>query len=742
VTVPRTSRDRLYDLLPAVHRIADEAEGGELRAMLALINRQADDVRDDVRQLWDDFFIETSQHWVIPYIGDLVGNIPLHDLDVRPAAATAESLFTDLAGPDLAVDNPIPLRADVARTIWYRRRKGTPAMLERLATDVTGWDVRLVEFFELLDWNQHLEHLRLDSPGCPDLRSIEADDRIGGPWDSSAHTVDVRAINEREGWYGIRNVGFFLWRLRAMPRRRVMPRQIAATGWRFTFSPLGQDVPLYSAGNGPLTGSGRATELSIADAIRPAAFFEDMRAAHAPAPPPPPPSAYYGPEAAAGLVIIANGIEVPTSDIACANLSAWTTFAQPAGTQILVDPSRGRLALPAGRAGQPLLVTFCEGFSMDLGGGEYTRAKWLSVLPATSVSGGGTALATAIAARHVAAATVFRIDDSETYDLSADLVLNAGEALTIEAADGRRPLIRLLPGSIAVKGTDANGRLTLNGLLVEGGLRVETNLEALRILHSTLVPGRSVAQEAAAVTSPSLAVAGGPPSARLNTRLEVQVAFSIVGALRIPSHVTGLWLLDSIVDGIETAGAPKGIAIADDVTLPDKLMSGPPAHIERSTILGSSRFFDLEMASESIFGDVVRVDRRQAGCVRFSFVPPGSATPQQYRCQPALEVSLESERAIQAAKDSGTVLPPGWQAALETSVEAWLVPGFEADAYGRPAYAQLRRTSPIQVRTGAEDGSEMGAFCLLKQPQREANLRLRLDEYLPVGLDAGLITVT
>ena len=43
---------------------------------------------------------------------------------------------------------------------------------------------------------------------------------------------------------------------------------------------------------------------------------------------------------------------------------------------------------------------------------------------------------------------------------------------------------------------------------------------------------------------------------------------------------------------------------------------------------------------------------------------------------------------------------------------------------------------------GAEDGSEMGAFCVLKQAQRESNLRLRLDEYLPVGLEAGIIYVT
>ena len=87
-------------------------------------------------------------------------------------------------------------------------------------------------------------------------------------------------------------------------------------------------------------------------------------------------------------------------------------------------------------------------------------------------------------------------------------------------------------------------------------------------------------------------------------------------------------------------------------------------------------------------------------------------------------------------------LPADWEAALEAEVETWLVPSFEAVEYGRPAYAQLRRTCPVQIRTGAEDGSEMGVYCLLKQPQREANLRLRLEEYLPIGLDAGLITVT
>ena len=36
----------------------------------------------------------------------------------------------------------------------------------------------------------------------------------------------------------------------------------------------------------------------------------------------------------------------------------------------------------------------------------------------------------------------------------------------------------------------------------------------------------------------------------------------------------------------------------------------------------------------------------------------------------------------------------------------------------------------------------MGSFCHLKHPQREANLRIRLGEYLPVGLEAGVIYVS
>ncbi|HKE56539.1 MAG TPA: hypothetical protein VKB46_07555, partial [Pyrinomonadaceae bacterium] len=171
-------KDRLFNLMPVVYRERDEQEGFPLRDLLGLVTEQADIVSADIQLLWDNFFIETCERWAIPYIGDLVSNNLLNDAQNLKAPDTARGLFTDLKGPDLRPANAIRTRADVAKTIYYRRRKGTVPMLEELARDVTGWASHAVEFFELLIWNQNLNHLRLHSTGCPDIRSPEAIDRL------------------------------------------------------------------------------------------------------------------------------------------------------------------------------------------------------------------------------------------------------------------------------------------------------------------------------------------------------------------------------------------------------------------------------------------------------------------------------------------------------------------------------------------------------------------------------------
>ena len=106
--------DQLYALLPVVYRTRDAENGGPLRALFGVLAAQSDLVEQNLQQLYDDQFIETCALWVVPYIGDLIGFTPLRPLGPGQPSAT---------------------RAEVADTIGYRRRKGTLAMLEQLASD-------------------------------------------------------------------------------------------------------------------------------------------------------------------------------------------------------------------------------------------------------------------------------------------------------------------------------------------------------------------------------------------------------------------------------------------------------------------------------------------------------------------------------------------------------------------------------------------------------------------------------
>ncbi len=280
--------------------------------------------------------------------------------------------------------------------------------------------------------------------------------------------------------------------------------------------------------------------------------------------------------------------------------------------------------------------------------------------------------------------------------------------------------------------------MTLSGLLVEGTIAVEGDLGRLRLCHTTLVPGGSIADTDPPTPvpipiPPCIDVAAGAPNAPINQRLRIEIAFSIVGPLRAPAHTQGIWLLDSIVDGVNTSA----IAASGSVDEP-----GPPLWAERVTILGRTHAMEITLASEVIFDAPAIAERQQTGCVRFSFVPEDSVVPKRYRCQPDLRIAEEIETAEKAAEALGVPFGDAERDAIAARVRRRLVPAYTSHEYGDPFYVQLHLSSPKEIATGAEDGSEMGAYCHLKQPQREANLRVRLDEYLPFGLEAGLMYVT
>ena len=161
---------------------------------------------------------------------------------------------------------------------------------------------------------------------------------------------------------------------------------------------------------------------------------------------------------------------------------------------------------------------------------------------------------------------------------------------------------------------------------------------------------------------------------------------------------------------------------------------GPKTSIERSTIFGNTYVRELTLGSETIFTGPVITQRRQVGCTRFCFLPDGSRVPRRYCCQPDLALD---DYAGKAGKSSVDLLSHAQQEA----VIAQVTPAFTSERYGEPEYGQLSLTCAEEIATGAEDGSEMGVFCQLKQPQRKANLGATLEEYLRFGLEAGIFDV-
>ena len=114
------------------------------------------------------------------------------------------------------------------------------------------------------------------------------------------------------------------------------------------------------------------------------------------------------------------------------------------------------------------------------------------------------------------------------YAVPAQIVLPNDGFLVIEAANGVRPLLQTSAAGLEIDSLPPDNpadptreaALTLSGLLIEGHLHISGDLGGLRLLHSTLVPGRRLTEEGAGeTTDPSLEVEAGALGAELNTEL-------------------------------------------------------------------------------------------------------------------------------------------------------------------------------------------------------------------------------
>jgi hypothetical protein len=749
------NQDRLYELLPAIHRLRDVEKGYPLRALMRVVGEQVSAVEDNINQLYNNWFIETAEDWAVPYIAKLVGYEPVGEAGI---AADASSPMAKVLSP----------RREIANTLAFRRRKGTLALLELIADAAADWPARAVEFYTHLVWAQNINHLQLDRPALASFRNAKRLFEASGPFDTLAHSVDVRRASSRHGAgrYNIPNVGLFVWRLKPYALVKAPAACIEAEGRNcFTFSALGNDTQVFNANIRQQEPTAIAQKINLPIAISRRDLEERTTL--------PPLSNqaaadFYG--QGKSIAIFAPNSEaaidelgyVPPKNVVVTDLTDWQ--ARPPLGKIALDPELGRFVFPMRDLKvKEVRVNYNYGFSADMGGGPYVRqlsqpaqSQMYHVAKAPGDASNHAGIGAAIdqwrkdqallkpeppatdpafnewpEQAQKLKSTVIEITDNEAYTERLAIRLQPGEYLQIRAASGKRPVIRLLdqivdqPDSFSIRG-GAGSRLVLDGLLIAGNaLRVvgpisdiETHTLAgdlcdVTIRHCTLVPGwwLECDCEPTQPTKPSIELE--------DSGAKLRISHSIIGAIHVFANErhhdpVEIEISDSIVDATSQKN-PTLMAKGGSLAF-------AKLNITRSTLIGPVLVHALELAENSIFLNGIRVARRQLGCVSYCYVPPGSRTPRRYHCQPDLVV--QKAEADEADMEASRVTPV-----------------FTSLRYGRPAYCQLADTCAAEIKRGADDESEMGAFHDLFQPQREAILRARLNEYTPADMDAGPIFV-
>jgi hypothetical protein len=227
----------LHGLLPALYRVRDlpagktspkkipgRAEDGELYRFLKVLIAPLAETRQNIDELYADLFIDTSADWVLSYLAEMVG--------------------TTLVFPD-APSN----RRDVRGTVDWRRRKGTPAMLEEMGTELLGHATTLKEGWKLVLLAQDLDLVRLERTVVGYRPAVVAEQGMG-PLDVLSHTLDARRIAPRlpgTGGYHPKHLTHYTFPTQLFPLAGAEPvsrTPMVPEDLRYAFDPLNSELAL------------------------------------------------------------------------------------------------------------------------------------------------------------------------------------------------------------------------------------------------------------------------------------------------------------------------------------------------------------------------------------------------------------------------------------------------------------------------------------------------------------------
>ena len=425
-----------------------------------------------------------------------------------------------------------------------------------------------------------------------------------------------------------------------------------------------------------------------------------------------------------------------------ADLFGWETgLRRPlAEREIAIDPVIGRVAIAVRTAEQAaelrdhLRVVLAYGAVGPVGAHPVDRP---AAPPAARRVTGAQSLEDCLAdLQSAASAIVVVLDDDQVHDLDLAAVagtvgelggstLRLARSLTIRAADGRRPIVRLAR-PLRVRALDAANagtvELTLEGLHVArrpewppaDPLIARADLGSLRLDGCTLDPGGGLGPCERSGRGPVLPAIRlrDADSPLMGAEPELHLRRTVTGPLRIDRGYR-LFLTDSIVDagsGVNEDPGSAGYALSGAAD-PPATAWGPELQVSGATFFGRVR---VERASGrgGIWTQPFEVLDNQTGCIKHSWLSGrGDRLPQLHACV------------------RGTGADP---APLR----------FVSEIFGRPEYGQVGPASDFRVRERGPGDDEMGAFGFLLTAHKWHNIEIRYREFLPLGIRPLLVPVT
>ncbi|MEO0644472.1 MAG: phage tail protein, partial [Pseudomonadota bacterium] len=330
----------LFDAVPSYLRLRDGQEQRALEALSALLTQELQVVERDIDQLYDNWFVETCEPWVLPYIAQVIGARPMREI-----------------GPDQAGQ----LRAYVANVLQYRQAKGTAAALEQVARDVTGWPVVVVEFFKQLTTAENVNHVRGARPVTASVRRAARPERAHRPFSRASHVPAAGRADGYAGRFNIPNLGLFVWTRSAQPLFPMIsetdgylggpiPSFLTADGAVRRFDPLGRDLPLVNLPLPDTQIAERVSPLNVPENLQRQPLADELdriRDGSITAP------QWFSQQPV--LRVRLGGAEVPPEKLFCCNLAegADGSVRRPSDAgSVLFDPVLGRLSLHASDAGK------------------------------------------------------------------------------------------------------------------------------------------------------------------------------------------------------------------------------------------------------------------------------------------------------------------------------------------------------------------------------------------------------